>query len=76
MVTRHEVYSFLDGFSDYHQIMITLEDQYKIDFIVEWGAFMWIVMPFGLKNAPPIYQQVVSRAFKEYLGVFMKLGWF
>jgi hypothetical protein len=30
-------------------------------------------MPFGLKNVPPTYQQVVSIAFKDYFGVFMKL---
>jgi len=34
---------------------------------------MWLVMPFGLKNAPPTYQRVVSMSFKEYFGVFMKL---
>jgi hypothetical protein len=26
MIARHEVYSFLDGFSGYHQIMIAPED--------------------------------------------------
>jgi hypothetical protein len=30
MVTRHEVYSFLDTFSNYHQIMIALEDRYNL----------------------------------------------
>jgi hypothetical protein len=30
-------------------------------------------MPFGLKNAPPTYQQVVNTTFKDYLGMFMKL---
>jgi hypothetical protein len=30
-------------------------------------------MPFGLKNATPTYQQMVSIAFKDYLGMFMKL---
>jgi hypothetical protein len=39
MVVSHELYSFLDGFSGYHQIMIALEDQYKIAFITDWGAF-------------------------------------
>jgi len=34
MVVGHKVYSFLGGFSSYHQIMITLEDQYKTIFIV------------------------------------------
>jgi hypothetical protein len=30
----HEVYYFLDGFSNYHQIMIALNDKYKTSFIV------------------------------------------
>jgi hypothetical protein len=30
-------------------------------------------MPFGFKNAPPTYQKVVSKAFKDYLDDFMKL---
>jgi hypothetical protein len=54
-VAKHEVYSFLDGFFGYHQIMITPKDRYKIDFIIDWGVFIRIVMPFGLKNAPPTY---------------------
>jgi len=73
MVVGHEVYSFLDGFSNYHQITITSKYRYKIAFIIDWGTFVWIIMPFGLKNAPPTYQQVMSMAFREYLGVFMKL---
>jgi hypothetical protein len=34
-VVGHEVYSFLDGFSGYHQIMIALENKYKIAFIID-----------------------------------------
>jgi hypothetical protein len=30
-------------------------------------------MPFGLKNAPPTYQQMVNMAFKDDLGMFMKV---
>jgi hypothetical protein len=43
--------------------MIALEDRYKIAFITNWGPFFFIVMPFGLKNAPPTYQEVMSMAF-------------
>jgi hypothetical protein len=43
--------------------MIALEDRYKIAFIMESGFFMWLVMPFGLKNVPSIFQRVVSLAF-------------
>jgi hypothetical protein len=28
-ITRHDVYSFLNGHSEYHQIFIALEDIYK-----------------------------------------------
>jgi hypothetical protein len=40
MVARHKVYSFLDRFSSYHQIMITPKDRYKTTFITKWGAFV------------------------------------
>jgi hypothetical protein len=57
----------LDGFSEYHQIQIALEGHYKMAFIIDWGVFVWVVMPLGFKNAPPTYQRVVSKAFKNYL---------
>jgi hypothetical protein len=53
--------------------MIAHENRYKTTFITDWGAFVWVVMPFGFKNVPPIYQQAVGTTFKDYLGVFMKL---
>jgi hypothetical protein len=36
-------------------IMITSKDEKKIAFITNWGAFVGIVMPFGLKNVPVTY---------------------
>ena len=69
----HKIYSFLDGYSGYHQIKIALEDRVKTTFVTDWGAFVWVVMPFGLKNAPATYQKAVHLAFREYIDVFMKL---
>jgi hypothetical protein len=43
------------------------EDKYKTIFVTNWGAFVWMVMPFGVKNGPPTFQKAVSRAFNEYL---------
>ncbi len=54
-VTRYEAYSFLDGYLGYHQIPIALEDIYKMAFVTNWGAFVWMVMPFGVKNGPPTF---------------------
>ncbi len=72
-VSSHEVYSFLDGFFGYHQIMIVPKDMYKIAFIIDWGTFVWVILPFGFKDVPPTYQWAMNMAFKDYLGMFMKL---
>ncbi len=66
-VVKYETYSILDGYSGYHQISIAFEDRYKTLFVIDWGAFVWMVMPFGVKNGPSTFQRRVSRAFKEYL---------
>lgn len=51
----YEAYSFLDCFFGHHQVRIDPDDQPKTTFITECGAYVWVVMPFGLKNAPPTY---------------------
>jgi len=42
-------------YSGYHQIFIDAEDKYKIAFVISWGAFIWKVILFGVKNEPPTY---------------------
>jgi hypothetical protein len=50
----HKVYTFLDKFSKYHQVSITLETNTKL-VLSNWGAFVWVMMPFGVKNGLPTY---------------------
>jgi hypothetical protein len=40
IVVRYEAYSFLDGYSRYHQIFIAPKDRYKTTFVTDWGAFV------------------------------------
>ncbi len=70
IIVGHDVYSFLDG---YHQISIALKDIYKTTFVTDYGTFIWVVMPFGVKNGPLTYYRVVSRAFINYLHKFIKI---
>jgi hypothetical protein len=53
--------------------MIVPKDMYKIAFIIDWGTFVWVILPFGFKDVPPTYQWAMNMAFKDYLGMFMKL---
>jgi hypothetical protein len=57
IVARYEAYLFLDGYSGYHHISITLKDKSKITFVTNRETFVWMVMPFGVKNGPPTFQK-------------------
>ncbi len=67
IVIGYEAYRFLDGYSGYHQIFIAPKDKYKTTFVTNWGAYVWMVMPFGVKNGPSTFQKTISKTFKEYL---------
>jgi len=45
IVVRHEMYSFMDGYSCYNQVKMVKKDKEKTSFIFEWGAYAYNVMP-------------------------------
>lgn len=72
-VGGQEAYSFTDGFSGYHQIRISPEDQHKTTFATELGSYQYIVMHFGIKNAPAIFSRIVVATFKKYIQKFLEV---
>ena len=46
--------------SGFWQVQIKEEDRYKTAFIVHFGHYEWNVMPFGLKNAPFEFQNIMN----------------
>ena len=48
---KHEMQSFVDCYTGYHQILMDEEDAQKTAFITPWGVYRYKVMPFDLKNA-------------------------
>jgi hypothetical protein len=40
---------------------------------MDWATFVWVLMPFGLKNALATNQKAMNKAFKDYVAYFMKL---
>ena len=67
------MYSFTNGFSGYHQIRIAKEDRHKTTFVIEWGFFQYIVIPFGLKNGPVVFARVVVVTFKYFIHKFLQV---
>lgn len=66
-------FSFLDGFSGYNQIQISLEDQDKTTFTCPWSTFYYRFLPFRLCNALATFQRAVLAIFVdlECLEIYM-----
>lgn len=47
----HELLSFLDAYSGYHQIFMHPDDAEKTTFVTPSGMSYYELMPFGLKSA-------------------------
>ena len=72
-VGGQEAYSFIDGFSGYHQIKIVPKDRSKRTFATEWGCFQYTIMPFGLKNVPTIFSCLFVTMFKGFIHKFLEM---
>lgn len=70
-VTGLELLSMMDGFSGYKQVLVDEKEQYKTTFTTPWGAYVYLRMPFGLKNAATTFQRAMDVTFANYINKFM-----
>ncbi|XP_066442030.1 uncharacterized protein [Eleutherodactylus coqui] len=64
-------FSKLDLRGAYNLIRIREGDEWKTAFNTPLGHFECLVMPFGLCNAPAVFQGFMNAVFHDFLGVFL-----
>ena len=68
---KGKVFTALDLRGAYNLLRIREGDEAKTVFLTKYGQFEFLVMPFGLPNAPAQFQKMMDAFFRDKIGKFV-----
>jgi len=70
-LSHAKVYTKIDLHGTYNLVRIQKGDEWKMVFKFRYGHFEYIVMHFGLTNAPIVFQHLINDVLHKYLDDFV-----
>ena len=70
-----KLFTKIDLRGGYHQIIVHPGDVQKTAFRTRYEHFEFLLLPFGLTNAPATFMHLMHNIFREHLDSFIIISW-